>query len=73
VLKSDFLGASMSLDLTDSKKIVFLIPTEHATKLSVLLKKLEQMPEIIVAVEMTSLEDAYLRIVKKDQQIKDIY
>jgi hypothetical protein len=31
------------------------------------------MPEIIVAIEMTSLEDAYLRIVKKDQQIKDIY
>lgn len=63
----------MSLDLTDSKKIVFLIPTEHATKLSTLLKKLEQMPEIIIAIEMTSLEDAYLRIVKKDQQIKDIY
>ena len=33
------------------------------------MKKLEQIPEILVAVEMTSLEEAYLRIVKKNQQI----
>ena len=66
ILEADLNGASTSMELTDSKKIVCLIPTEHATKLSHLLKKLEQMPEIFVAIEMTSLEDAYLRIVKKD-------
>ena len=66
ILEADLNGASASMELTDSKKIVCLIPTEHATKLSHLLKKLEQMPEIFVAIEMTSLEDAYLRIVKKD-------
>jgi ABC-type multidrug transport system ATPase subunit len=41
ILKADFHGASASLELTDSKKLVFLIPTEHANKLAPLLKKLE--------------------------------
>lgn len=66
ILKSDLHGASVSLELTDSKKLVFLIPEEHASKLSPLLLKLESIPDILVAVEMTSLEEAYLRIVKKN-------
>ena len=37
------------------------------------MKQLEQIPEILVAVDMTSLEEAYLRIVKKSQLIEDIY
>ena len=60
LLEANLSGATTSVELTDSKKIVCLVPAEHATKLSHLLKKLEQIPEIIVAVEMTSLEDAYL-------------
>jgi hypothetical protein len=35
--------------------------------MSQLLKQLEKIPEIMLTVEMTSLEDAYLRIVKLDK------
>jgi hypothetical protein len=36
-----------------------------------LLLKLECFQEINVAVEMTSLEDAYLKIVKSETKVKD--
>jgi hypothetical protein len=34
--------------------------------LAVLLRKLESFPDVIVAVEVTSLEDAYLKIVRSE-------
>ena len=42
-----------------------------ANKFSELLLKLECFQEISVAVEMTSLEDAYLKIVKSETKVKD--
>ena len=73
ILKSNLNGTTASIELTDSKKLVFLVPTDNAAKLAPLMKQLEQIPEILVAVDMTSLEEAYLRIVKKSQLIEDIY
>lgn len=41
-----------------------MVPFEHEKKFSVLLRQLESFPDVSVALEMTSLEDAYLKIVK---------
>lgn len=73
ILKSNLMGATSSVELTDSKKLVFLVPTDQAHKLAPLMKQLEQISEILIAVEMTSLEEAYLRIVKKSQMVDDMY
>ena len=43
-----------------------MVPFEFEKKMSVLLSKLESFQNIVVALEMTSLEDAYLKIVKQE-------
>lgn len=43
-----------------------MVPFESELKMSDLLRKLESFPDIIIAVEITSLEDAYLKIVKAE-------
>jgi CBS domain-containing protein len=41
-----------------------LVPFGEEQKLASVVKTFESMPNIIVALEMTSLEDAYIKIVK---------
>jgi hypothetical protein len=43
---------------------VYGIPFGFEDKMSTLLRQLESFDDIIVYVEITSLEDAYLKIVK---------
>ena len=72
VLKdSEIPNCSKCFDSSNERKIVYLVPFEHETKFSELLSKLECFQEISVAVEMTSLEDAYLKIVKSETKVKD--
>lgn len=40
------------------------MPFDQEFKFSTLLRRLESFPNVIVAVEVSSLEDAYLKIVK---------
>lgn len=51
---------------SNETKLTYMVPFEHEKKMSVLLKRLETFPDITVALEMTSLEDAYLKIVKAE-------
>lgn len=48
-----------------------MVPFESESKFAVLLRKLESFPDVIIAVEVTSLEDAYLRIVRSESTVKD--
>jgi len=43
-----------------------MVPFEHEKKMSELLRRLESFPDVTIALEMTSLEDAYLKIVKAE-------
>lgn len=57
-------------DCTDMK-LVYMVPYENEKKMSLLLSKLESFPDVTVAIEMTSLEDAYLKIVASESEAKD--
>lgn len=59
-------NTSFNQDSSNATKLVFMVPFENELKMSVLLRKLESFPDIIVAIEITSLEDAYLKIVKAE-------
>jgi hypothetical protein len=44
----------------------YCIPFSQSHKISVLLKELEtQFPDCLIAIEMASLEDAYIRIIEQ--------
>lgn len=43
-----------------------MVPFEHESNMAQVLKQLEGFPDLSVALEMTSLEDAYLKIVKQE-------
>lgn len=45
-------------------KLIFMVPFEFDKRMSFLLKKLEAYTDILVSLEMTTLEDAYVKIVK---------
>ena len=72
VLKdSGIEGCSYSQDGSNPFKLVYMVPFESEAKQSVLLRKLESFPDVIVAVEITSLEDAYLKIVRAESPDKN--
>lgn len=59
-------GTSYNPDASNELKLVYMVPFEFEKKMSVMLSKLESFQNIVVALEMTSLEDAYLKIVKQE-------
>jgi len=63
---ADIDGCTYSADGSNASRLVFMVPFESEKKMAVLLRKLESFPDVIVAVEVTSLEDAYLKIVKQE-------
>jgi ABC-type multidrug transport system ATPase subunit len=72
VIKDSFIeGCSFHQDGSNTHKLVYMVPFDNDLKFSSLLRQLESFPNVIVAVEVTSLEDAYLRIVRAESKVKD--
>ena len=61
---SDIPGVTYNADASNEQKLVYMVPFEHEEPMSNMLRQLESFSDITVALEMTSLEDAYLKIVK---------
>lgn len=60
---SEIPNTSVHKDDCNEMKLVYMVPFENEKKMALLLRKLESFPDVTVALEMTSLEDAYLKIV----------
>ena len=57
--------------MTGSKKLVYLIPFTETSKFHLVLKQLEQFNDVfLTSVELTSLEDAYLKIVEQEKKFQ---
>lgn len=63
---SEIPNCTFSQDGSNESKLVYMIPFGYDFKMSALLRRLESFPNVIVALEMTSLEDAYIKIVKAE-------
>jgi ATP-binding cassette, subfamily A (ABC1), member 3 len=67
VQDSQIPNCIFSQEGSNETKLTYMVPFEHEKKMAELLRRLETFPDITIALEMTSLEDAYLKIVKAEQ------
>lgn len=65
--ESNVEGASMSTE-SNKRQLIYLLPFNQAGHMAPILAKIEAHVDFRVAIELTSLEDAYLRIVEKERE-----
>ena len=50
------------------KKLIYNVPKDKTNQISQLFKKLENHPNLIIDVELNSLEDAFVKIVRSEPE-----
>ena len=67
----DFEGVEESRDSTD-KKMIFLVPIQYVSKLSTLIKQIEDdYPEFQIDIELNRLEDSYVKIAEDEVKLNE--
>jgi ABC-type multidrug transport system ATPase subunit len=66
-LLDPFKNVKVNEDLSYGSKLVFSIPSDQEKRMPELLKTIEGIPELIVSVEVMTLEDSYVKAVKSAQ------